>query len=147
MSSFVFRDWFFDRLIWVLVSGEWVVKIKDFKNSRTKKERDIFGLTVPSEDREGGIIYLDKVKGTPRILIHELGHVVLGDILDSEATEKNKTKRQIEEWTESEVLTFEKLFYECLSVRQKDILKVFIARAKIDLRHYIIFRNTAQSRF
>ncbi len=116
------------------MSGEWVVKIQDFKNSKNKKERSLFGLTAPNEDKEGGIIYLDKVRGTPRILIHELGHIVLGDILDLEATEKNKTKRQIEKWTEDEVLIFEKLFYECLSARQVDILKVFIARARIDHR-------------
>lgn len=135
MRSFVFRDWFFDRLIWVLMNGEWIVKIKDFKNSRNKKEQLLFGLTVPNEDKEGGVIYLDKTRGTPRILIHELGHIVLGDILDSEATEKKKTTKQIDKWTEDQVLTFEKLFYECLSVRQKDILKVFIARARIDLKH------------
>ena len=135
MNFTLFRDWFFDRLIWVLMSGEWVVKIRDFKNSRNKKECNFFGLTVPNEDKEGGIIYLDKIRGTPRILIHELGHVVLGDILDSEATEKNKTKRQIEKWTEDEVLMFEKVFYECLSARQIGVLRVFIARAKIDLTY------------
>lgn len=131
----MFRDWFFDRMIWVLMSGEWVVKIKDFKNSKNKKCRNLLGLTVPNEDKDGGTIYLDKIRGTPRILVHELGHVVLGDILDAEATEKNKTKRQIEKWTEDEVLIFEKRFYGCLSNRQTDVLKVFIARAKIDLRH------------
>lgn len=135
MSNFLFRDWFFERLTWVLMSGEWVIKIKDFKGSKNKKERIFFGLTVPHEDKEGGIIYLDKIKGTPRILIHELGHVVLGDMLDSEATEKNKTTRQIEKWIEEQVLEFERLFYECLSTRQINVLKVFIARAKIDFRH------------
>ncbi len=136
MGSFMFRDWFFDRLIWVLMNGEWVVKIKDFKNSKNKKERCLFGLTVPDEDK-GGIIYLDKTKGTPRILVHELGHILFGDILDAEATGKKKTKKQIEEWTEDEVLAFEKLFYECLSAKQIGVLKVFIARARIDLKFHL----------
>lgn len=47
MTAFLFRDWFFDRLIWTLMSGEWIIKIRDFKNSRNKKERNLFGLTVP----------------------------------------------------------------------------------------------------
>ena len=137
MGSFTFRDWFFERLIWALMSGEWVVKIKDFKNSKNKKERGLFGLAVPNEDEEGGIIYLDKTRGTPRILVHELGHILLGDILDAEATAKKKTKKQIEEWTEDEVLAFETLFYKCLSAEQRKALKVFIARARVDLRFHL----------
>lgn len=134
MRSYGFRDWFFDRLIWVLISGEWAIKIKDFKNSNNKRECDLFGLASPHSDKEGGIIYLDKKRGTPRILIHELGHVVLGDILDDESRDKNKTTRKIDQWTENQVLLFESLFYSCLSRRQAAILKVFIDRARIDLR-------------
>lgn len=130
-----FRDWFFDRLIWVLVNGEWVIKIKDFKNSNNRKERGLFGLMSPSSDKEGGIIYLDKKRGTPRVLIHELGHVVLGDILDDESKDKNKTARKIDQWTENQMLLFESLFYSCLSASQISALKVFIDRAKIDLRN------------
>lgn len=132
MSFPLFRDWFFDRLIWVLISGEWKVKIKDFKNSKNKKEREFFGWTDFHSDKEGGVIYLDKSGGTPRILVHELGHVVLGDIFDNEAQYKNRTEKEIEEWTESQVLVFEQLFYRCLSVKQKRILKVFIDKARIE---------------
>lgn len=130
MSFFGFRDWFFDRLIWVIVSGEWLIKIKDFKNSKNKTERYLFGLMDPYPDKEGGVIYLDKTRGTPRILIHELGHVVLGDILDAESTQKNSTEKQINKWIEDEVVNFERMFYECLSVEQKKILKTFIAKAR-----------------
>lgn len=129
-----FRDWFFERIVWVIRSGEWVIKIKDFKNSKNKKERELFGLTDPHSDKEGGIIYLDKKRGTPRILVHELCHVVLGDMLDDEATNKKKTSKQIKKWVEIQVLIFEKLFYECLTSRQKSTLKIFIDRAKIDFR-------------
>jgi hypothetical protein len=135
MSPVMFRNWFFERLIWILVSGEWVIKIKDFKNSKKRKERELFGLAVPSLDGDGGIIYLDMKRGTPRILIHELGHVVLGDILDLEATDKNKTTKKIDEWTEDQVLLFEELFYKCLSAKQRQILKTFIDMAKIDSRY------------
>ncbi len=135
MSSNLFRDWFFERLIWALMSGEWTVEIQDFKNSRNKRERELFGSADPHEDKEGGIIYLDKKRGTLAILVHELGHVLLGEILDSEATYKNRTKKQIEKWTEEQVLIFEKVFYSCLSVKQKKTLKVFIDRAMIDFRH------------
>lgn len=129
-----FRDWFFERLIWVLRSGEWVVRIKDFKNSKNKKERELLGLTDPYSDKEGGTIYLDKESGTSRILIHELCHVVLGDILDNEATSKKKTSKQINKWVEEQALIFEKLFYGCLTSRHKATLKIFIDRAKIDFR-------------
>jgi len=135
MNAISFRDWFFDRLIWVLVSGEWVIKIRDFKNSRNKKERNILGLTVYNPNEDGGIIYLDETRGTARVLIHELGHVVLGDIIDVEARDKNKTAKKIEIWSEEQVLTFESLFYSCLSVKQKKILRTFIDRAKVDFRH------------
>ncbi len=129
-----FRDWFFDRLIWVLMSGEWVIKIKDFKYSKNKRERKLFGLTVPNPDNDGGMIYLDKQRGKPRILIHELGHVVLGDMIDMEARDRNKTTKRIDRWTEDQVMIFERLFYSCLSAKQVSVLKIFIDRAKINLR-------------
>lgn len=132
MSFSPFRAWFFDRLIWVLLNGEWTVKIKDFKNSKNKNERKLLGLTNFYPDKEGGIIYLDSRQGTARILIHELGHVVLGNILDDEARDKNCTEKEIDEWSECQAYIFERLFYQCLSVKQKRILQIFIDKAKID---------------
>ena len=134
MSPDRFRDWIFERLMWVLINGEWVVKIKDFKNSKNKKERSIFGLVDQHEDKEGGIIYLDKTRGTPKILVHELGHVLFGDILDREAIDKNKTAGQIDKWTENEVLIFERVFYGSLSKEQISALKVFITKARIEFK-------------
>ena len=126
-----FRDWIFERLIWVLVSERWVVKITNLKESKNKYEQDYLGLMVPNEE-EGGVIYIDRNGGTPKILIHELCHAVFGDILDDEGRDKNKTKREIYEWSECQVLMFEDYFYACLSAKQKKILKTFIDRAKID---------------
>jgi len=131
-----FRDWIFDRLIWALVSKRWVVKIVNFEESKNKWERDYWGLTEPNEEG-GGVIYLDKDKGTPKILIHELCHAVFGDILDDEARDKNKTKKEIEEWSEYQVLMFEDYFYKCLSARQKKILQTFINKARIEFEHHL----------
>ena len=137
MGRNLFRVWFFDRMIWILLNNEWTIKIKDFKNSKNKRYNNLFGLTDPYQDKEGGIIYLDKQRGTPRILIHELGHIILGDILDNEATQKYKTAKRINRWAEDQVLVFESSFYSSLSVAQIKVLKNFIERAKIDSRYNI----------
>jgi len=132
MKSAPFLDWVFERLVWVLVSEKWVVKIRNFKESKNKYEQNYWGLTVPDEEGGGGVIYLDRNYGTPKILIHELCHAVFGDILDDEARDRNKTKKEIDEWSEYQTLMFEDYFYECLSARQKKILKTFVDRAKTD---------------
>ena len=131
MNFVSFRDWIFERLTWPLISRKWVVKRVNFKESENKYVRDFWGLMVP-DGEGGGVIYLDKNKGTPKVLIHELCHAVFGDILDDEARDKNKTKKGIEKWSEYQTLMFEDCFYECLSVKQKFLLKTFIDRAKID---------------
>ena len=137
MGHNLFRDWFFDRMIWILLNGEWTIKIKDFKNSKNKRYNNLFGLTDPYQDKEGGIIYLDKQRGIPRILIHELGHIILGNILDNEATQRYQTAKRINRWAEDQVLVFESSFYSSLSVAQIKVLKNFIERAKIDSRYNI----------
>ena len=130
-----FRDWFFDRLIWNILSGLWVVKIKDFKKSKKKSERCFWGQMVPDEkDEEGGTIYLDVDKGTPRVLLHELGHVFFNDVLDTEARDKNKTVKKIEEWGENQILLFERRFFFCLTVQQIRILKSFIDLAQAEYK-------------
>jgi len=134
MSPIRFRDWIFERLIWILINGEWTVKIKDFKKEKDRRERCVFGLVDEYEDKEGGIIYLDKTRGTTRILVHELGHILFGDILDREATDKNKTAGRIDKWTENEVLIFERVFYESLSREQITALKAFITKARLQSR-------------
>ena len=133
-SPSLFRDWFFDRLIWSILSGMWVIKIKDFKNSKDKREREFLGLTMYHKEENGGIIYLDKKAGTPKVLVHELGHVFFGDILDDEARDKNRTSSEIDCWMEDQILEFEEYFFKCLSVEQIRTLKVLIDRAKIDFK-------------
>ncbi len=137
MVSFMFRDWFFERLIWCLVSESWVVKIKDFKKSKKKSERKFFGLSEPKDEDDSteGIIYLDIDHATPRILVHELGHVILGETLYIEARERNKTEKKINEWAEDQVMIFERYFFECLTKQQKRALKVFVDRAQIEFKH------------
>lgn len=132
IDSVLFHEWFFDRLIWPVLSGKWTVKIRDFKHSKEKEERNILGLTAQNNDEEGGIIYLDIKHGTSKVLIHELGHVLLGEILDDEARDKNETTEKVDKWVESYILTFEKYFFSCLSSKQKRILKVFIDKAKVE---------------
>jgi excinuclease UvrABC ATPase subunit len=124
-----FCDWFFDRLIWVLISGRWRIKIKNFKRSKNKQERKYIGLTVFNKEG-GGTIYLDERKGNQKILIHELCHAVLGDILEEEARERFINQKDIDTWEEDRILEFEEYFWLCLSRREKRILKTFIDEAK-----------------
>ncbi len=117
------RDWIFHRLVGLLNSGEWMVKIKDFRKSRSKAERNYFGLTNFDEQ----IIYLDKRSGTPRILGHELGHVAFVELLESEGEKRDRGRRKDTfPWEERQILCFEEYFYNSLSVKQIAILQYFI---------------------
>ena len=96
----------------------------------------IIGLT----DYQKEIIYLDKSEGTPRILVHEIGHFALGIILEKMALnmswkdlKKVKGKSRTDKlfiWEELMVLDFEKLFYRSLSKRQIATLQGFVDEAR-----------------
>lgn len=90
------------------------------------------GLT----DYKSKTIYLDKGGGTPRVLVHELCHFVLGTVLERAARNlawkdlkkmKGRTRADKRfEWEELRTQEFEKLFYRSLNKEQIEILRGFI---------------------
>jgi len=145
-----FRDWLFYLLIDYLVNSGWIIVIKDFKRSEKRSEKDYLGLT----DYENKIIYLDKDRGTPSVLVHELCHFGLRTVLDEmserlpwKELKKVKGKRRADkefEWRELRTLEFEMFFYNSLTKRQIKILQDFIgeARARYEDGATIIDRRT-----
>jgi DMSO/TMAO reductase YedYZ molybdopterin-dependent catalytic subunit len=132
------RDWLFDRLINLLVSDEWELKIVDFKKSKKRDKRNNLGLTDP----ESRIISLDIDGGTPRILIHELGHAIFEEPLEDEKHWQNQVNpegenRSFFDWEELKTLEFEKYFYNSLSKNQIQVLKDFITEAHIRKRRSV----------
>ncbi|MBI2674186.1 MAG: hypothetical protein HYX22_00390 [Candidatus Yanofskybacteria bacterium] len=136
-SLLKFRDWLFDLLIDYFTNSDWIIVIKDFKNSENKKERILLGQT----NYAGEVIYLDKNKrrGTPRILIHEICHFALVAVLEGASgklawkdLEKVRGRRRADkelEWRELRTKDFERLFYRSLTKRQIKILQGFIDEA------------------
>ncbi len=129
------RDWWFDRIVSYLMFGEWKVVIKNFKESKSKREKALLGMTDPDTNT----IFLDLKYGTPRILVHEMGHVIFGDLLDEEARNKPKNllkglrgSQKFERWSELRILEWEKCFAESLSAEQRKILQFFIDEAMIE---------------
>ena len=129
-----FHSWLFDILVEFFVNSGWIIVVKDFKKS--KKEKCYLGLT----DYKKRTIFLDIDDGTPEILIHELGHLVLGLILDRMARKlpwkdlknikgKDKAEKYFN-WEEIQIVEYTRLFYHCLSKRQIKILQYFIDDAK-----------------
>ena len=135
-SLYRFRDWLFNLLIDFLVNSGWIIIIKDFKKSEKRCERVYIGLTECKHQ----IIYLDKNKGTPKILVHELCHFGLGSTLEEmsqnlpwQGLKKVKGKYRTDkesEWRERRTMEFEKLFYRSLNRRQIKILQGFIDEAR-----------------
>ena len=133
---YLFRDWFFDLLLDYFIKSGWAILIKDFKRSKNKRERCYFGLTNYREK----IVYLDKFHATPRILVHELGHMALGDLLENyskvqpkselQKLQVKKLRHKRREWAELETMDFERLFFKSLTKQQISILKDLINIAK-----------------
>ncbi|OGN09556.1 MAG: hypothetical protein A3J46_02225 [Candidatus Yanofskybacteria bacterium RIFCSPHIGHO2_02_FULL_41_11] len=135
-SLYKFRDWFFNLLIDSLVNSGWKIVVKDFKKFEKRKERKCLGLT----DYVNKIIYIDKNRGTPKVLIHEIGHFALGIPLEKMAEnlpwkdlKKVKGRHRLDkqfEWDELRTEEFEELFYGSLTKRQIKILQGFIDEAR-----------------
>ncbi len=123
------RDWLFDRMINFLMRSGWRIKIVDFRGSKLKKERNMIGLT----DWNTETIYLDKNKGGPSVLVHELGHVLFQEFLDDEARNMSKAERlnqSYDKWCELRVLEWEKYFFQSLAKEHIDVLRSFINEAR-----------------
>ncbi|MBI4158050.1 MAG: hypothetical protein HY505_00275 [Candidatus Yanofskybacteria bacterium] len=135
-SLYKFRDWLFGLLMDYFVNPGWIIVIKDFKKSEKRSERDTLGL-IGAEDE---IIYLDKDRRTPRILLHELCHFGLGTVLEKMSEnlswkELKKVKGRCRvnkefEWREDRTLEFERIFYNSLTKGQIKILQDFIDEAR-----------------
>src|SRR3989344_639608 len=134
-SLYKFRDWFFYLLMEHFVNSGWIIIIKDFKKSEKRSDR----LTLGEIDQEDETIYLDKKRGTPKVLIHELCHFGLGAILEKMSEivpwqDLKKVKGRVRtnkefEWRELRTLEFEKFFYRSLNKRQIKTLQGFIDEA------------------
>lgn len=135
-SLFEFRDWLFNLLIDHLVNSDWVIVIKDFKKSEKRDERKNWGMT----DYQKEVIYLDKEKGTSRVLVHELCHFGLrttleemskslswGEIKDVKG--RHRADKEFE-WRELRTKEFEDFFYPSLTKRQIKVLQRFIDEAR-----------------
>ena len=135
-SLFKFRDWLFDLLMDYLVNSGWIIVIKDFKKSEKRNDKNNLGQISDTEE----VIYLDKIGGTPKILVHELCHFGLGAVQEKMSEKlpwkelkkvKGKCRSDKEfEWRELRTLEFEKLFYNSLDKRQIKILQSFIDEAR-----------------
>jgi len=131
-----FRGWFFNLLIDYFLNSDWIIVIKDFKKSGENIEREYLGLTEYNDE----IIYLDKDRGTPNILVHELCHFVLKDVFEKMSANlpwkelkkvKGRWRAEKEfEWREDRTLEFEELFYNSLTERQIGILQGLIDEAR-----------------
>ncbi|OGM98270.1 MAG: hypothetical protein A2915_04090 [Candidatus Yanofskybacteria bacterium RIFCSPLOWO2_01_FULL_41_34] len=118
------------------VNSGWIIIIKDFKKSEKRSDR----LTLGEIDQEDEIIYLDKKRGTPKVLIHELCHFGLGTVLEKMSEnlpwkDLKKTKGRCRadkefKWREDRTLEFEEYFYFSLNKKQIRILWDFIDEAR-----------------
>lgn len=125
-GAYFLRDWFFERMIDFLVFGDFEVKISDFKNSADPYKRDLCGLT----DYEKRIIFLDAERGTPKILVHELGHVFFDKAIEDPARSAIGSKEGALGWGEERINEFEDYFYASLTKKQKTILGNLIDSVK-----------------
>lgn len=139
-SLYWFRDWLFNLLMDYFINSGWIIIIKDFKKPKKRSDRNILGEISEIEKA----IYLDKIGGTPSVLVHELCHFGLGatqekmsEKLPWKELKKVKGKRRLNkefEWRELNTLEFEKLFYHSLNKRQIRILQGFIDEAQARYR-------------
>ncbi len=132
-----FHSWLFELLMEFFVNSGWVLVIKDFKKSKIIKERNYTGLT----NYGSKTIYLDIDDGTPRILIHELGHLVLCTVWERAAAKipwkelkkvrgRGRKKKEFN-WEEDKVIEFTDLYYRLLDKHQIKILQGFIDESRV----------------
>jgi len=127
-----FRDWWFQRAMLFLSNSAWKVVVTDFRKSKNKDERSYWGCV----DLEDEVIYLDRRHAHAKILVHEIGHVLLDELLDDEARSrpkkdlaKIKNPDKFFRYGELRILEWEACFYNSLSGRQKKMLQSFIDNA------------------
>lgn len=132
----LFVEWLFQRIVCILFQSDWVIEIKNYRKSKKKADRDTLGTADFSKET----IYLDVKLGTPKILIHELGHVIFGDMLYDEASSQPKGRlkkdgvNDFDGWEEMRVIEFEEYFFRMLTKEQIQILQHVIDEAKTRYR-------------